>query len=293
MKITSVAQLVEAANARGCSIAEVVIAEEARVSGSQPSQVMDRMVGVLQVMRAAVERGLSGEVRSRSGLTGGDAARVWGTNRSLAGETINHAISRALAVSEVNAGMGKIVAAPTAGSSGVLPGVILTIGEQLGADETTMARALFTAAGIGLAIGAQATLSGAEGGCQAECGSAAAMAAAAAVEMAGGTPEQAAQAAAFALKSSLGLVCDPVAGLVEIPCVKRNALSAVNALAAAEMALAGVKSAIPADEVIQAMGEVGRMLPEALRETARGGLAQTPTGRRIAEEVMGRNSGGQ
>jgi len=196
------------------------------------------------------------------------------------------AISKALAVAEINACMGKIVAAPTAGSCGVLPAVLLAVEESRQVSEKELLLALFTAAGLGMILAERASVSGAEGGCQAEIGSAAAMAAAAAVELAGGSPRQTADAAAIAMKSMLGLVCDPVGGLVEVPCVKRNATGATIALAAAEMALAGVKSAIPIDEVIDTMGEIGKQMPCSLKETAQGGLAVTPTGRRIRADFL-------
>jgi L-serine dehydratase len=243
----------------------------------------------LQVMKESVQRGLIGAERSVSGLAGGDARRLH--ESSLAGKTISGdrtmlAVARAMAAAEVNACMGRIVAAPTAGSCGVLPGVLLTVAERLGKSDEDLVRALFTAAGFGMVIAQKASISGAAGGCQAECGSAAAMAAAAGVELAGGSPEQSAHAAAVALKSMLGLVCDPVAGLVEVPCVKRNGTAAALALAAIDMALAGIQSAIPADEVIEAMGQVGRALPESLRETAGGGLAATPTAREIEAKIQ-------
>lgn len=182
--------------------------------------------------------------------------------------------------------MGRIVAAPTAGSCGVLPAVLLTLEEILGVGETELLSALFTAAGLGMVITDRANVSGAEGGCQAEIGSAAAMSAAAAVELAGGSPRQTADGAAIALKSMLGLVCDPVAGLVEVPCVKRNATGAMIALTAAEMALSGVKSAIPIDEVIDTMAEIGQQMSCSLKETAQGGLAMTPTGRKIRADFL-------
>jgi L-serine dehydratase len=190
-------------------------------------------------------------------------------------------------VAEVNAGMGKIVAAPTAGSCGVLPAVLLTVAEELNAGEEQLIEALFAASGVGLVIAHQASVSGAQGGCQAEIGSAACMAAVAAVELAGGDPESAAHAGAIALKTLLGLVCDPVAGLVEVPCVKRNVTGAVNALVAADMALAGIKSNIPLDEVIVTMGQIGNSMPCSLKETAQGGLAITPTALKVKERVLG------
>ena len=196
---------------------------------------------------------------------------------------MNKVAARAIAVAEVNASMGRIVAAPTAGACGVLPGVLLTVQEILKASEEDMVMTLFTAAGIGMIIAERASISGAEGGCQAEIGAASAMAAGAAVELAGGRPEETSHAAAIALKNFLGLVCDPVAGLVEVPCIKRNAIGAMIAVTAAEMALAGIKSAIPLDEVIDTMASIGRLMPCSLKETAQGGLAISPTGQRIKE----------
>lgn len=275
---------VRQAEAEGVKIGEVVLREQETELEVSRETLVQRMRETLLVMREAVHKGLKGDLRSVSGLSGGGAARVEARRlrgESLTGTQISGAIAKALAVAEVNASMGKIVAAPTAGSCGVLPAVILTVEEELGLSEEATLLGLFTAAGFGMVIADRATVSGAEGGCQAEIGSAAAMAAAAAVEMAGGSPKATAQAGALAMKSFLGLVCDPVAGLVEVPCIKRNATAATIALAAAEMALAGIESAIPVDEVIDAMAEVGRQLPCSLRETAQGGLAATPTGRRL------------
>ncbi|HVJ50564.1 L-serine ammonia-lyase, iron-sulfur-dependent, subunit alpha [Desulfitobacterium sp.] len=280
---------VQLAEERELKIGEIVLVEQAEESEKTESELRERMRLSLNVMRAAVQTGLSGERKSLSGLIGGDAAKVqarWKSGESLTGERISGAIARALAVAEVNATMGKIVAAPTAGSCGVLPAVLLTVEEALNCPEEDLVTALFTAAGIGMVIADRANVSGAEGGCQAEIGSAAGMAAAAAVELSGGTPGQTGDAAALAMKSLLGLVCDPVAGLVEVPCVKRNATAATIALAAAEMALAGVESKIPLDEVIDAMNEIGKQMPCSLRETAQGGLALTPTGRRIKAEFI-------
>lgn len=270
-------------------IGEVVLSEQAEELEKDTDELRERMNENLRVMREAVRVGLTGERKSLSGLVGGDAYRVDTLNRlgkSIVGERINGAIAKALAVSEVNASMGKIVAAPTAGASGVLPAVLFTVEEALQVSEEDLVTALFTSAGIGMIIADRASVSGAEGGCQAEIGSAAGMAAAAAVELAGGTPMATAHAAAIAMKSFLGLVCDPVAGLVEVPCVKRNATAATVALAAAEMVLSGMKSAIPLDEVIDTMNAIGKQLPCSLRETAQGGLAITPTGRRIQADFL-------
>ncbi|HZK83504.1 MAG TPA: L-serine ammonia-lyase, iron-sulfur-dependent, subunit alpha [Desulfosporosinus sp.] len=274
---------------RGLKISEVVYQSEMENLQQSEQELFQRMSKNLKVMRESVAAGLSGERRSLSGLVGGDAAKVEfrrKTGVSLVGDQISGVIARALAVAEVNACMGKIVAAPTAGSCGVIPAVLLTVEETLKVSEQELLLALFTAAGLGMIIAERANVSGAEGGCQAEIGSAAAMAAAAAVELAGGTPRQTADAAAIAMKSMLGLVCDPVGGLVEVPCVKRNATGATIALAAAEMALSGVRSAIPIDEVIDAMGEIGQQMPCTLKETAQGGLATTPTGRRIRADFL-------
>ncbi|MCE5191908.1 MAG: L-serine ammonia-lyase, iron-sulfur-dependent, subunit alpha [Actinomycetia bacterium] len=266
------------------SLASAALAREAEDSNETPAQILARMDDALGVMERSIERGLAGEAHSRSGLVGGDAKLVAERAPRLAGDGFSTAIARALAVGEVNASMGRIVAAPTGGASGVLPAVLTTIAERLGASRERTVLALVTAAGIGAVIAARATISGAAGGCQAEIGSAAAMAAAAATELAGGTPEQCGHAASFALQGLLGLACDPVGGLVEVPCVARNATGTAVALTGVEMALAGATFPIPLDEVITAMGLVGRSMPPSLRETALGGLARTPTGQAIGEK---------
>jgi len=279
----NIADLVKMARDGGKNIADVVIQLEMEAEGVSRETLMGKMKENLVVMRKAVERGLKENLRSTSGLTGGEGkqleeARVGG--KLLSGNTITKAMAKAMAVANVNAAMGKIVAAPTAGSCGIIPGALLAAAEKLNSSEEEIVLALFTAGGIGKVIASKATISGAEGGCQAECGSAAAMASGAVVELAGGSPDQVSNAVAFALKNVLGLVCDPVGGLVEIPCIKRNAMGAANALISSDMALAGIKSFIPADEVIDAMYNVGRMIPVDLKETALGGLAATPTGRK-------------
>lgn len=283
-------ELVALAQERQQSIAEIVWQYEAENSGEPPEKVWQDMADNWQVMREAVAAGLSQTEKSYSGLVGGEARKLHSrleAGQSLSGPTIGRAAAYALAVSELNAGMGRIVACPTAGSCGIVPAVLLAIAETTNCDEDTIIRGLFTAAGVGLIIAEHASLAGAQGGCQAECGSAAAMAAAAAVETAGGTPQQASDALALALKNSLGLVCDPVAGLVEVPCVKRNAVGAAQAIVAADMALADIASVIPADEVIDAMYQIGLALPKSLRETSEAGLAQTPTARQIAARLHG------
>jgi len=250
-----------------------------------PVGELDRlMAGRLAVMREAAERGCAGPVISRTGTTGGDAFRLCvATGRGgILGGPLTRAVARALAIAEVNAAMGRIVAAPTAGSCGIVPGVLLTVAEQCGLGDDKIVEGLWVAGLVGQVIQGRIALSGAQGGCQAECGAAAAMAAAAACHLAGGDAQASTHAAAIALKNLLGLVCDPVAGLVEVPCIKRNAGGVAIALAAAEMALAGIRSVIPPDEVVMAMAEIGHGLPLALRETGEGGLAATPTGRAIA-----------
>ena len=221
--------------------------------------------------------------RSARGLTGGDGAKMEALSDPICGPFLQEVMSVALKMGEHNACMGRIVAAPTAGACGVLPAVLIPLQRRDQLSDDDMVKCLYVAAGFGQVIATRASISGAEGGCQAEVGSAAAMAAAALVYARGGTNGQMAAACAMALQNVMGLVCDPVAGLVEIPCVKRNVMGAVNALSCADMALAGLEGGIPCDEVIDAMGAVGRALPASLRETGTGGLAATPTGRRIAE----------
>jgi L-serine dehydratase len=272
---------------------EVMVERETYISGRAKEEVIEYMRGNLEIMKNAVERGLQEDIKSVSGLVGGDAKRLrkyYETNKTLAGEQMNRAVASAMAVLEVNASMGQIVAAPTAGSSGILPGVLISASQDFHVEDERIVQALFTAAAIGFIITRNATVAGAEGGCQAETGSAAAMAAAALVELMGGTPEQALHGAAMTIKNILGLVCDPIAGLVEAPCVKRNAIGAANAYISADMALAGIQSIIPFDEVVEAMYKVGRSIPCALRETAMGGLAATPTGKRIQEEIFGKKA---
>ncbi|KJE25998.1 L-serine dehydratase, iron-sulfur-dependent, alpha subunit [Geobacillus kaustophilus] len=285
----NVAELVALAEKDSIKIAEVMIRQEVEVSGRSREEVIAQMDHHLAVMERAVERGLEGVV-SRSGLTGGDAVRMQryiAGGRFLSGETILDAVSKAMATNEVNAAMGVICATPTAGAAGVVPGTLFAAKEKLRPTRMEMIEFLFTAGAFGYVVANNASISGAAGGCQAEVGSAAGMAAAALVELAGGTPSQAAEAMAIALKNMLGLVCDPVAGLVEVPCVKRNAMGAANAMIAADMALAGIKSRIPCDEVIEAMYRIGAAMPVALKETAQGGLAATPTGRAIAARIFG------
>lgn len=292
LKYDSVAGLIEEARQSGKRISELTLAQQAEEIGQSEAVLYDGMRLSLQVMREAVEAGVDEHLRSTSGLSGGDAFRLQrrvAEGKSLCGGMFGGALVRALAVSEYNAAMGRIVAAPTAGSCGIIPAAVLSVMEERDQEERDAVLSLFTASAVGMVIAKNASISGAEGGCQAECGSASAMAAAAVVELCGGTPEMIGHAVAIALKNVLGLVCDPVAGLVEIPCIKRNAAGVAGALTAAELALAGIESAIPPDEVIVAMKRVGDLMPPSLRETADGGLANTPTGRALQEKVFGKS----
>ena len=285
----SIQELVDKAKKKGKLISELVLEDQARQMEQSQDELFEQMRASLQVMAEAAAKGLSAVSKSASGLSGGDAnkmRRAVEAGRTLSGKVLSETLAKALAIAEVNACMGRIVAAPTAGSCGIIPAVLLTLQEENNLAEERVVMSLFTAAGLGMVIARKASISGAEGGCQAECGSAAAMAAAAAVELMGGTPQMCAHACAMALKSVLGLVCDPVAGLVEVPCVKRNASGAANALIAAEMALAGIESTIPVDEVIGAMKAIGDAMPKSLKETAEGGLADTPTAKKIAREIL-------
>lgn len=283
----SLHEAIRDAEARGVTLAQVALEIESRDQGRSIPEIRDVLARALVVMRYSVEQGLTGDLRSASGLVGGDAAKLrTGPPGPLAGTVFRDVLMRALAVQEVNAAMGVIVAAPTAGGAGVLPAVLLGIAGQKGISDEGLVDALATAGLIGAVVAQRASLSGAEGGCQAETGAAAGMAAGAATEMLGGTPSQAGHAVALAQQGTLGLVCDPLGGLVELPCVFRNATGAAIALAAVEMAMAGITFAIPADEVIDTMGEIGREMDVRYRETAGGGLAATPTGRRLAKERL-------
>lgn len=286
----TIAELVEKAVAEGKSIAQVMIDQEVEISGRTEAEIRAEMEKNLVVMEQAVHKGAVEGVRSRSGLTGGDAVKLsqyMAEGNTLSGESVLSAVVGAIATNEVNAAMGTICATPTAGAAGVVPGVLFAYAPRLKVSREKMVDFLFTAGAFGFCVANNAFISGAAGGCQAEVGSATAMAAGALTEMSGGTPEQAAHAFAIALKNLLGLVCDPVAGLVEVPCVKRNAMGAAVASISADMALAGIKSAIPPDEVVQAMYRVGRLMPSALRETALGGLAATPTAKALEAKIFG------
>lgn len=283
----ALADAIHDAESQGRSLAQCALEIEARDQGRTVSDIRAALHRALAVMRHAVEQGVTGDLRSTSGLVGGDAAKLRsGPAGPLAGTVFREVLMRALAVQEVNAAMGVIVAAPTAGGAGVLPGVLLGLASKHDLGDEQLVDALATAGLIGAVVAHRASLSGAEGGCQAETGAAAGMAAGAATQMLGGTPRQVGFAVALAQQGTLGLVCDPLGGLVELPCVFRNATGAAIALAAIEMALAGIEFAIPADEVIDTMGEIGREMDVRYRETAGGGLAATPTGRRLAKERL-------
>lgn len=287
----TIASLVEASQITQKPISELIIEQEMKSSNSSRDEVWSQMERNLDVMREAVERGLQGEgVFSTTGLTGGEAVKMKHyreKGKTLSGDVICEAVQNAIATNEVNASMGVICATPTAGSSGTLPGILFVLEKRLNLSREQMVRFLFTASAFGMVVANRAMIAGATGGCQAEVGSASAMGAAAAVEVAGGDAQTCSEAFAMAMSNLLGLVCDPVAGLVELPCVKRNAIGSGNALIAADMALAGCTNKIPADEVIAAMKKVGEGLPKELRETGLGGLAGTPTGENMKIRIFG------
>jgi L-serine dehydratase len=289
----SIAELVEAAEKEHKKISEIVLPDQAQNMGKTEQEVYDQMNHDIDVMLEAVEYGKRKDQKSTSGLTGGEGFRMESysqkTKGGLSGDTVSHAMMRALAVAGCNASMGRIVASPTAGSCGIMPGCLLTLMQEKGYDRKDVVMSMFTAAAFGIVIATNASIAGAQGGCQAECGSASGMTAAAMVELAGGTPQQCADACAIAIANQLGLVCDPVAGLVEIPCIKRNASGVVIAFSSADMALAGIKAYVPIDECIAAMNSVGNSMPTTLRETAKGGLAVTPTGLALKEKVFGKD----
>ncbi|WDV46961.1 L-serine ammonia-lyase, iron-sulfur-dependent, subunit alpha [Clostridiaceae bacterium M8S5] len=282
-------ELLKLTDENKCQISEIVLQCESEYTEVSISDIKARMQKTLNIMKKSAKIGLKEDIKTVGGIIGGDAKRVFDytkKGKTLCGESVNIAIARAYSCAEVNASMGQVCAAPTAGSCGIIPASVLTAAEILQSTDSEIIDALLTASGIGIIISKNATVSGAEGGCQAECGSAAAMAAGAIVQLSGGTPQMSLHAAAIALKNIMGLICDPVAGLVEAPCAKRNASGAVNALICADMALAGVKSIIPFDEVVEAMYKVGRMLPFELKETSLGGIATTKTGLEISNKIF-------
>ena len=283
----SLGEAIGDADARRITLGELALETESADQGRTVADIRSALKRALDVMRSAVAQGMVGDLYSASGLVGGDAAKLrLGPPGPLAGTPFRDILARALAVQEVNAAMGVIVAAPTAGGAGVLPAVLTGIADARGIGDDTLVSALAVAGLIGAVIAERASLSGAEGGCQAETGSAAAMAAGAATEMLGGSPSQVGHATALAMQGMLGLVCDPLGGLVELPCVFRNATGSAIALAGIELAMAGVEFKIPVDEVIDVMGQIGKEMDVRYRETAGGGLAATPTGRRLAKERL-------
>lgn len=291
MNYMTVADLALQAEKKGIRISELVLQEQSEAMEVKEDVLFARMEEQLDVMLQAIDKGSEKDIRSTSGLTGGDAYKLYVREEnglSLCGPLCANGIRMAMAVSELNASMGKIVASPTAGSCGILPGAIGSCLKVKKVKKEDAVMSLFTAGAIGMVVANVASISGAEGGCQAECGTASAMAAASVVEMMKGDPSSVSHAVAIALKCILGLVCDPVAGLVEVPCVKRNASGVSLAFTAAELALAGIISHIPVDEVIQTMRKVGLEMSSTLKETAEGGLACTKTGKLIREQIFGK-----
>jgi len=283
----SLADAIRDAEEKKISLSRLALETESRDQGRPVAEIRAALQRALDVMRGAVSQGMTGDMYSASGLVGGDAAKLrTGPDGPLAGTPFRDILARALAVQEVNAAMGVIVAAPTAGGAGVLPAVLTGLAAARNISDHIVVDALAVAGLIGAVIAERASLSGAEGGCQAETGSAAAMAAGAAVEMLGGSPSQSGHAAALAMQGTLGLVCDPLGGFVELPCVFRNATGSAIALTGIELAMAGVEFRIPVDEVIDVMGQIGKEMDVRYRETAGGGLAATPTGRRLAREKL-------
>ncbi|CAA3852226.1 L-serine dehydratase, alpha subunit [Staphylococcus aureus] len=287
----SIRETIDYAVENNMSFADIMVKEEMELSGKSRDEVRAQMKQNLDVMRDAVIKGTTGDgVESVTGYTGHDAAKLRDyneTHHALSGYEMIDAVKGAIATNEVNAAMGIICATPTAGSSGTIPGALFKLEKTHDLTEEQMIDFLFTSALFGRVVANNASVAGAAGGCQAEVGSASAMAAAAAVAIFGGSPEASGHAMALAISNLLGLVCDPVAGLVEIPCVMRNAIGSGNALISADLALAGIESRIPVDEVIEAMDKVGRNLPASLRETGLGGLAGTPTGEAIKRKIFG------
>lgn len=287
---TSGAELLEKCREYNMSVYDMCIEREVELTGAPKEEVIEKMRVSLQIMKAATEKAVEEDIKSMGGLIGGEAKKLTkyrGFGRSVCGELMNKAMAAAMGTMEVNASMGLIVAAPTAGSCGILPAAVVTIGKEFGFSDDEMINALFTASAIGAIITRNATVAGAEGGCQAETGAAAAMAAAGIVEMMGGSPEQAVHSASHCLQNVMGLVCDPIAGLVEVPCQGRNAIGVANALISAELCLAGILNIIPFDETVEAMYKVGKTLPMELRETALGGVAATCTGNCLTKKIFG------
>ncbi|MFO7886871.1 MAG: L-serine ammonia-lyase, iron-sulfur-dependent, subunit alpha [Eubacteriales bacterium] len=280
--------ILEICNKKNITIWELALETEIRDTHIEEKQIMEKMEEIYRVMKNASESSVKKNRKTLGRVIGGESKKLktrMDSGKTICGDVLNKAMIKAFSTSQHNASMGKICAAPTAGSSGIIPAAIITIVEEYNLSKKEAIRGLFTSSAIGKVITINATVSGAEGGCQAECGSAAAMASAAVVEMMGGSPEMALNGAAISLKNIMGLICDPIAGLVESPCSKRNASGVVNAMISAEMALAGIESVIPFDEVVEAMKSVGDGMHSDFKETARGGIAITPTGIKIKESI--------
>lgn len=286
---TSAESMMQACKEENKTIYELQLAQEMEASDMTKDQIYDYLRKTYEIMKKSANAGLEEPITSMSGMTGKNAFKVneYAMNsNSISGSLITKAMARALSTSEVNASMGKIVAAPTAGASGILPATLVTMQDEFDYTDEEIFNALLTASAVGEIIAVNATISGAEGGCQAECGAAAAMAAAAIIELRGGSINDIFTAASFALKNIMGLICDPVCGLVEYPCNLRNASGVVNAIISADLTLAGVEALIPFDETVGAMGNVGKELPVSLKETAIGGIAGTETAQRLYEEFL-------
>lgn len=291
MSFKSLQEIIDKASQKKKPFWKIIMEEDVSERMVSDMDSFNTMKGMYENMREA-DRSYTGKQKSSSGLAGGDGKRMEEAikaGRTISGDFMAQVMSKALKMGESNACMKRIVAAPTAGSCGVMPAVFLTYQETFGVTDDKMTEAMFVAAGIGMVIAERAFIAGAMGGCQAEIGSASAMAAGGLAYLQGGGEQEIIHGAAIALKNLLGLVCDPVAGLVEVPCIKRNVIGAVNAIASADMATAGIISRIPPDEVIDAMRAIGMALPCSLKETGEGGLADTPTGKEIAEKMMKKN----
>ncbi len=291
MSYNSIQELFNLAEERDVPLSQIVLETESVLTERSNEDIYNEMERRYEVMKSSAKNALFESRKTAGGLIEGITKTHYSytlKGDTLSGDFINKVMSRALSCSEVNASMGKICAAPTAGSCGIIPAVVISLEEALNLPKKDVLDALLSASGIGAVITKNATVAGAEGGCQAECGVAAAMAACAAVQMKGGTRRQCINAVSIALMNVMGLVCDPVAGLVQVPCAQRNASQAVNAIISADMALAGMESIIPADQIIDAMYKVGKMLPMELKETAKGGIAHTPAGKEIFNKIFGK-----
>ncbi len=291
MSYNSIQELFNLAEERDVPLSQIVLETESVLTERSNEDIYNEMERRYEVMKSSAKNALFESRKTAGGLIEGITKTHYSytlKGDTLSGDFINKVMSRALSCSEVNASMGKICAAPTAGSCGIIPAVVISLEEALNLPKKDVLDALLSASGIGAVITKNATVAGAEGGCQAECGVAAAMAACAAVQMKGGTRRQCINAVSIALMNVMGLVCDPVAGLVQVPCAQRNASQAVNAIISADMALAGMESIIPADQIIDAMYKVGKMLPMELKETAKGGIAHTPAGKEIFSKIFGK-----